>query len=183
MYLRESFDEINRYVSPHPGRHGQRLEQAGRVQGLGLVALAGGAGPHIIADELTILLDVEICPEALKCLLYALMPCRMGELEHFWQQGRGQGYEDTVVVQEQTVPYAPRLAAVASRSAPSSGEAAISWRSSSNRRKDGLEMAMSSMDVGPGTAPAQPAPSTTLSPSRRERASATMFSLPDDIPP
>jgi hypothetical protein len=41
------------------------LEKAGRVQRLGLVALAGGASADVVIDEASIMLDIEIGPEAL----------------------------------------------------------------------------------------------------------------------
>jgi hypothetical protein len=57
------------------------LEKAGRVQRLGLVALAGGASADVVIDEAPIMLDIEIGPEALYRLLNALMPNRVGKLE------------------------------------------------------------------------------------------------------
>jgi hypothetical protein len=41
------------------------LEKAGRVQRLGLVALAGGASANVVTDEAPIMLDIEIGSEAL----------------------------------------------------------------------------------------------------------------------
>ena len=48
---REAFHEVKGNVLPHRRGHGQRLKQAGGMQMLGLVVLAGGAAVDELAHQ------------------------------------------------------------------------------------------------------------------------------------
>jgi hypothetical protein len=71
--LRQPLDEVHGDVRPDLGRHLKGLQQASRLERLGLVVLARRACPYMVLDETLVVWDVELCTEALERLLYALM--------------------------------------------------------------------------------------------------------------
>jgi hypothetical protein len=62
VYLGKRLHKIHGDIGPDPQRHGQRLEKACGVEGLGLVPLACGAHANIVADDTTIGFDEQLGP-------------------------------------------------------------------------------------------------------------------------
>jgi hypothetical protein len=56
----QPFNEVHGDVRPHLGLNLQGLQQLGRLEGLRLVALACGAGPHLILNQGAVARDVEV---------------------------------------------------------------------------------------------------------------------------
>jgi hypothetical protein len=69
----QRLNEVNANVGPNSGGDGQRLEQPGRPQMVGLVPLASVAHLHELLHQTTHVGEIKISPEAVQRAVDALM--------------------------------------------------------------------------------------------------------------
>jgi hypothetical protein len=105
-HLGQGFNKIHGDIRPHYGRHLERLEQAGRMKLLGLVALACGVGTHEILHDAAGTGDKERLPES-KRFLDALMPGAVDGEQHIWKARRGAREVATTTVSDQLIDDRP----------------------------------------------------------------------------